>query len=167
MHPTEPVTSARRNPRGGYARPLGAPRHLAELALAGPTGAPARRAATNVALTAGAALLAASGLIHLYLWADGYRNIATIGPLFLVQGIVGLILAVLLVAFPRVVTAAAGSGYLLATIAAFALSASGGLFGFQDTLDAPWATNALLVEIAGLALLIAGGALPIGARSSS
>jgi hypothetical protein len=167
MHPPELVTSPRRNARRAQARPLLAPRGLAGLAVAGPTGAPARRAATNVALLAGAALLAASGLIHLYLWADGYRNIATIGPLFLAQGIVGLILAVLLVAFPRVATAAAGSGYLLATIVAFTLSASGGLFGFQDRLDAPWATNALLVEIAGLVFLIVGGALPLRARSSS
>ncbi len=167
MQPTEVVTSARRNARGARSRPFVAPGGLARLAFAGPTGAPARRAATDAALLAGAALLAASGLIHLYLWANGYRNIATIGPLFLAQGIVGLILAVLLVAFPRVATAAAGTGFLLATIAAFTLSASGGLFGFQDTLDAPWATGALLVEIAGLASLVVGGALPIAARSRS
>ncbi len=167
MRPTELVTSARRDGRAARTRRFAVPPVLASLAFAAPTGAPARRAATNVALLAGAALLAASGLIHLYLWADGYRNIATIGPLFLLQGIVGLVLAVLLVAFPRVATAAAGTGYLLATIAAFTLSASGGLFGFQDALDAPWATGALLVEIAGLASLIVGGSLPIGTRSSS
>jgi hypothetical protein len=134
---------------------------VAELALASPTGASSRRAATHVALLAGAALVAATALIHLYLWADGYRHIATIGPLFLAQAIVGLCLAVVLVAYPCVASAAAGGAYLVATLGAFTLSASVGLFGFQDRLDAPWASDALVVEVAGLVCLAIGAALQV------
>ncbi|HEV3452123.1 MAG TPA: hypothetical protein VG869_13105, partial [Acidimicrobiia bacterium] len=79
---------------------------LVALAVAGPSGPAARRVATNVALLAGAGLVAASALIHLYLWADGYRQVTTIGPLFLAQGVVGLALAVLLIAYPKAVAAA-------------------------------------------------------------
>jgi len=115
--------------------------------------------ATSAALLLGSTLVATSGLLHLYLWADGYRNISTIGPLFLAQGIVGVVLAVALIGFPRAATATAGAVYLLATVAAFAISATRGLFGFMDGLDAPWATTSLIVESVGAALLIAGGTL--------
>jgi ubiquinol oxidase len=132
---------------------------LVARALTGPTGSPARRIATNAALLGGAALVASSGLIHLYLWADGYRNVATVGQLFLAQGIAGLLLAVALMAYPRVLTAGAAAAYLLATIAGLALSATHGLFGFMDTLAAPLANTSLIVESVGAVLLIVGGAL--------
>ena len=99
-------------------------RRLAVVMLAAPTGSPPRRVAAHAALSAGAVALASSGLVHLYLWADGYRNVATIGPLFLAQALAGLVLAVSLVAYPRTFTAALGATYLLASIAALALSAT-------------------------------------------
>jgi hypothetical protein len=142
------------------------PRHrstVAAVALAGPAGSPLRRLVTNATLVVGAALVAGSAWIHLYLWADGYRRVPTIGPLFLAQGTVGLVLAVALVAFPRRVVAALGAGFLLASIGALLISATAGLFGFMDTLDAPWANTSLLVEAAGAVLLLAGAVLPIGA----
>ena len=132
-----------------------------------PLRAPVERQnlATSTALLVGSGLVAVSGLLHLYLWADGYRNVSTIGPLFLAQGLAGLALAVVLVGFPRAAIAAVGAVYLLATIAAFALSATRGLFGFMDGLDAPWASTSLIVESVGAALLIAGGALSRTDRS--
>ena len=135
------------------------PRRLAAAVLTAPTGPPVRRVAAHAALLGGAVAVASSGLVHLYLWADGYRNVATIGPLFLAQGLAGLVLAVTLVAYPRTFTAGLAATYLLASVTALALSATRGFFGFMDTLDAPWATPALLVESAGALLLILGGAL--------
>ena len=102
--------------------------------------------------------------MHLYLWADGYRNVATIGPLFLAQGLAGLVLAVALVAYPWTFTAGLAAAYLLASVTVLALSATRGLFGFMDRLDAPWATPALVVESAGAVLLILGGALAFRRR---
>ena len=139
-------------------------RRLAVVMLAAPTGSPPRRVAAHAALSAGAVAVASSGLVHLYLWADGHRNVATIGPLFLAQGLAGLVLAVSLVAYPRTFTAALGATYLLASIVALALSATRGFFGFMDKLDTPWATPALVIESAGAVLLILGGALAVRRR---
>jgi hypothetical protein len=135
------------------------PRRLAAAVLTAPSGPPVRRVAAHAALLGGAVAVASSGLVHLYLWADGYRNVATIGPLFLAHGLAGLVLAVTLVAYPRTFTAVLGATYLLASVAALTLSATRGFLGVMDTLDAPWATPALLVESAGALLLILGGAL--------
>jgi hypothetical protein len=151
--------------RGNVGPPPGHGAHrLAEAVLTAPTGPPVRRDAAYTTLLVGAAAVASSGLVHLYLWADGYRNVATIGPLFLAQGLAGLVLAVILVAYPRTLTAGLGAAYLLASIAALALSATRGLLGFMDKLNAPWATPALVIESAGALLLILGGALAFRRR---
>jgi hypothetical protein len=95
------------------------------------------------------ALAAASGAIHLHVWATGYRAIPTIGPLFLFQGVAGAVLAVVLAASRRLIAALLTAGFMVATVGGFALSVNVGLFGFSDTLAAPWAGMSLAVEIAG------------------
>jgi hypothetical protein len=157
MPPTE-LATLDRGPAGARRAHRREP-VLVALAVAGPSGRAARRVATNVALLAGAGLVAASALIHLYLWADGYRHVTTIGPLFLAQGVVGLALAVLLIAYPNAVAAAVGVGYLLATLVGLVFSASVGFLGFMDTFDAPWASTSLIVEAAGVLMLTVGAAL--------
>jgi hypothetical protein len=127
-------------------------------ATSGPTGSTTVRLATTLTLLAGAALAAASGAIHLHLWADGYRTIPTIGPLFLFQGIAGVVLAVILAASRRLLAALATVGFLVATIGGLLLSVYVGLFGFSDTLAAPWAGVSLIVEIVGAVVLVAGSA---------
>jgi hypothetical protein len=128
-------------------------------ANAGPSGSALLRAVTTLTLLAGAALAAASGAIHLHLWADGYRTIPTIGPLFLFQGVAGVVLAVALAASRRLLAALATAGFMVSTIGGFLLSVYVGLFGFSDTLAAPWAGVSLAVEIAGVVVLAAGSAL--------
>jgi hypothetical protein len=127
-----------------------------------------QRAAITLALVVGAALVATTAGIHLHLWAAGYRDIPTIGPLFLFQGIAGAILAVALVAWRRLVTVVAGAGFMIATIGGLLLSVYVGLFGFTDTLAAPFAGLSLAVESAGTAVLgVAGIALAMGGRVAS
>src|ERR1035438_3405714 len=71
---------------------------------------------TVVALAGiGAGFLVWSGVIHLDLWADGYKDISVIGPLFLVQGIASILLAVAIVAFRWLALLAAGAVAGLAT----------------------------------------------------
>jgi hypothetical protein len=124
-----------------------------------------RRAAITVALVVGAALVATTSAIHLHLWASGYREIPTIGPLFLFQGVVGAAIAVAVVAWRRLVTVAAAAGFMIATIGGLLLSVYVGLFGFTDTLSAPFAGLSLAVESAGAAVLgVAGIALAMGGR---
>ena len=143
-------------------------RRMLGLAVAGPQGSMTRRVLTTVALVVGAALVATTGAIHLHLWASGYRTIPTIGPLFLFQGIAGAALAVVLVAWRRLAAVVAAAGFMVATIGGLLLSVYVGLFGFTDTLSAPFAGLSLAVESAGAVVLaVVGGVLMRGAATRS
>ncbi|MBF6557442.1 MAG: hypothetical protein IVW52_15020 [Acidimicrobiales bacterium] len=128
-------------------------------AAARPTGSVTRRAMVTIAMVIGAALVAATSAIHLHLWATGYRAIPTIGPLFLVQGVVGAILAVVLAASRRLFAVVAAAGFMVATIGGLLLSVYVGLFGFMDSLAAPFAGLSLAGESVGALMLAAVGAV--------
>jgi predicted lipoprotein with Yx(FWY)xxD motif len=81
---------------------------------------------------AGAALLAASGAIHLDLYLTGYRTIPTIGPLFLLQVIAAFALAVAIPVTGSWLVAAAGAAFALSTLGGYLLSLWVGLFGFTE-----------------------------------
>jgi hypothetical protein len=106
----------------------------------------------------GAAAVAASAVIHLHLWMQGYKHIHMIGPLFLAQAIAGIVLALAMVAYPRFISAVAGALYMASTIGGLLTSATIGIFGFHDGLSVPWATSSLVIEAAGLVVLVAAGA---------
>lgn len=125
---------------------------------------PRARWAVNALAIAGAALMVWSGVIHLQLWSDGYRSISVIGPLFLIQGIGGIALAVVLAVFRRLVLTAAGAVLMAATAVGLLLSAGTGLFGFQESLAVPYAGSSLVVEFAGAAVLAAASAILLAAR---
>ena len=112
---------------------------------------------TFAGVALGAAAVAASAIIHLHLWTQGYKHIHWIGPLFLAQAVAGIGLALVMVAYPRLVSAAAGALYLASTIGGLLMSATVGIFGFHDGLRVPWATSSLEIEIAGLVVLVVTG----------
>lgn len=124
----------------------------------------AGRVTAGVLIAVGALALAWSGVIHLRLWADGYSSIGVIGPLFLAQGIVSLVIAVTLAVFRRPVLIAAGALTLAATAGGLLLSAYAGLFGYTESLAVPYATQSLYVEFAGAAVLVLAGALAMADR---
>ena len=136
-------------------------------AMVRPTGSIARQAAITVGLVVGAALLATTGAIHLDLWATGYRNIPTIGPLFLFQGIGALVLATLLVGMRRLLIVVMAAGFMIATVIGLLLSVYVGLFGFMDTLAATFAGEALAVESAGVVVLTLLGTVLVVTHSRS
>jgi hypothetical protein len=107
----------------------------------------------GVLVWAAAALMVASGLIHLHLWDIAYRHVATLGPLFLVQTVACLVIAVLLAATRRGVLLVAGTGLMAGTIVGFILVTTVGLFGFTLTTITSWAVWALITEAGALALL--------------
>jgi hypothetical protein len=141
-------------------------RRMLRYASVGPSGPAARRVGITLGLVIGSALLAASGAIHLQLWSMGYRTIPTIGPLFLVQGIAGALLAVLLVLSRRLLLVVMATGFMIATIGGLLLSINVGLFGFMDTLAAPYAGLSLGVEVAGAVLLAVVGVALVRGQSS-
>ncbi len=112
----------------------------------------------------GAGLLIWSAVIHLHLWSTGYRHIATIGPLFLLQGVLGIVLAVGIAVVRRPLALAAGALFAVGTIGGLLLSVNVGLFGFQDSLSAPFAVQSLVVEI--VAALVLGVTATIGRGKS-
>ncbi|HEY7915959.1 MAG TPA: hypothetical protein VIC86_03185 [Acidimicrobiales bacterium] len=104
---------------------------------------------------AGSVLLIVSAAIHLHLWSNGYDQIPTIGPLFLLQGIAGIVMALLVALSRHFLVALAGALFAAATIGGLVISVEIGLFGFQDSLSAPYATMSLVVEAAAFVVLLA------------
>ena len=102
----------------------------------------------------GAAFLVWSGVIHLMLWSDGYKDISVIGPLFLVQGIATIVLAVVIVAFRWLALLAAGAVAGVATAVGLLLSVNVGLFGYTESLSVPYAVLSLAVEFTAAFLLL-------------
>lgn len=114
----------------------------------------------TAAFIAGGLLVIWSSYIHFDLWQSvGYRRIPTIGPLFLVQSISGLILGLLTIAVHRVWAALLGAGFAVATLVGFFLSVAVGLFGFKDSWSAPDAHLAFGLEVAIVAMFALAGSL--------
>jgi len=123
---------------------------------------PARLAVLVLAAT-GAGFLVWSGVIHLMLWSDGYKDVSVIGPLFLLQGIVGIALGVVIVALRWLALLAIGAVTGVATAIGLLLSVNIGLFGFKESLSVPYAELSLAVEFtAAFVLLIAACVLALG-----
>jgi hypothetical protein len=150
--------------RPSYSRNV---RRTLSYALIGPSGSATRRAAITLGLVVGSALLASSGATHLHLWAMGYRTIPTIGPLFLLQGIAGVLLALLLLLWRRLLVVVAGAGFMVATIGGLLVSVNFGLFGFRDTFAAPYAGLSLVLESAGAVVLAVVGVVLVRGHSRS
>ena len=95
------------------------------------------------------ASLAVSGVVHAYLYVNGYRDVPTIGPAFLGQAIVFCVLALLILAggpaWLRWVAGVLSAGALVA----FALSRTVGLFGFTELgwNPSPQAAVSVIAEV--------------------
>jgi hypothetical protein len=100
-----------------------------------------------------------SAWIHIKLWADGYKDIHIIGPLFLIQGIAIVLLAIPLVIWRSLLLQVAAAGALVATATGLLISINWGLFGMQESLSVPYVVLSLYVEFGGAAALLLGAAL--------
>jgi hypothetical protein len=106
----------------------------------------------------GAALLVAMGWIHLHLYNTGYRTVATIGPLFLLNAVLGAVAALVVLVVPRRWLGWAslvGAVLQASTLGALLLSLTVGLFGFHESTKAPLVTTTIVVELAGAVVLLA------------
>ena len=116
---------------------------------------------------AGVGLLAWVGYIHWYLWHLGYKDIPTDGPFFLVDGIAGVLLAVVLLTWPRPLVGLLSAGFVASTILALVVSLWVGLFGFQESIHASYVVQALVLEVLAvivLAFWAVIAAWPVGRR---
>ncbi len=139
----------------------------------GALNSPVARWTVFVLAGTGAGFLVWSGVIHLMLWSDGYKDVATIGPLFLVQGIAGIVIALAIVALRRLALLIVGAGAGVATAGGLLISVNFGLFGLKESLATTYATLSLAVEFtAAFVLLVAACVLTFAssaemARNSS
>jgi hypothetical protein len=105
------------------------------------------------------ALLAWIGYIHLHLWQEGYRQIPTNGPLFLLDAVTGFVLAAVLLAWPRPLAGLLAASYTASTLGALVISLSVGLFGFRESISASYVVQSLTIETITVLALIGWTAL--------
>jgi hypothetical protein len=104
---------------------------------------------------ASASLLVAVGWIHLHLWQEGYRLIPTIGPLFLAAAITAFVVAAALAVRPVRLVGVVGLATLIGILGGLIVSINVGLFGFKESLAAPFAVESIVLELAA-AVSLAG-----------
>jgi hypothetical protein len=118
----------------------------------------------------GAGSLAATAGIHLYLWNSGYSDIDSIGPLFLVNVVAGLVFCLAVLLAPRrwlAAVAALGAMLQAGTLGGLILSMWIGFFGFVESTKATLFWPSVWVEAAGVVVLGALAALTfLGDRAS-
>ena len=113
-----------------------------------------------------AGLLITSGLIHLHFWNIAYRHVPTLGPLFLVQVIATLLIAVTLVATRRLIVVAAAFLLMGGTIVGFILVRTVGLFNFKLGFTSGLAATVLVVEAVAMVMTaITAWVITRGARA--
>jgi hypothetical protein len=112
-----------------------------------------RAASDQLLQTAAAALVAAAGALHLYLWFDYFHRVHVVGTLFLLNAAAAAVLAVALAVSTRPIVLVAGIAYSVGTLVAFAISVRWGLFGYHESLWGSWQKAAGGVELAATAVL--------------
>jgi hypothetical protein len=103
----------------------------------------------------GAALLVTSASIHIYYYNLIYKDVKTIGTLFLVQIVASFILALALVVTRHVLVVLASAGLMAGTVIGFIWVRAGTLFGFHLPFTSGLAAFVLVVEIVAVVLLAA------------
>jgi hypothetical protein len=115
-----------------------------------------------------AALLVASGLIHLHLWDIAYRHVKAMDVLFLIQ-VAACLLAAAALLVTRHILVVIGSALLMAgTIAGFLLARTVGLLGFHLPFSSGLAYTVLVIEVAAVLLLgVTAWLMPKRGRSAA
>jgi len=94
---------------------------------------PARPPTARVWRLVAAVGVLVSAVVHVLLYLDGYDTIAVVGPLFLLNAVAGVVLAVLLVAWRHWLPLVGGIGFGGLTLLAFVLSTTVGFYGVNES----------------------------------
>jgi hypothetical protein len=111
----------------------------------------------RITRTPAAVCLLVGGIVHLQLWLSGYRVIPYVGPLFVANVVVSVVLAVALVARNDTRITVVGIVFSLASLVALVMSRTIGLFGFTEptwTDQALRATGAELTAVVALSIVL-------------
>ena len=91
--------------------------------------------------------------VHFDLWYDGFRDIPTIGPLFMLNAVGGLVIGFAVICWRHWLSALAAIGFGAATLTAFWISVTHGLFGVHETATGQ---PQILAEVAEILAIIGG-----------
>ena len=120
------------------------------------------KVSADIARGLAAAGVMLSAVVHLDLWAlQGFRDLSVIGPLFLLNGIAGIVLATVVVCWRHWLPALAAAGFGAATVGAFWISVLHGLFGLHEIATG---SSQVLAEIAEYVAVAFGLAASVGLR---
>jgi len=88
-----------------------------------------------------------SAYVHLYEWLNGMRHVHVIGPLFVVNIVSGVVIAVLLVTWKHWLAPFLAFGFGATTLAGFAIATtSAGLFGDHEKWQGSYIWVAAIAE---------------------
>lgn len=88
-----------------------------------------------------------SAYVHLYEWLNGFRHVHVIGPLFVVNIVSGVVIAVLLVTWKHWFAPFLAFGFGATTLAGFAIATtSAGLFGDHEKWQGSYVWVAAIAE---------------------
>jgi hypothetical protein len=88
-----------------------------------------------------------SAYVHLYEWLNGMRHVHVIGPLFVVNIVAGVVIAVLLVTWKHWFAPFLAFGFGASTLAGFAIATtSAGLFGDHEKWQGSYVWVAAIAE---------------------
>jgi hypothetical protein len=113
-------------------------------------------------MVAGAVLVSAA--IHLQLWAEGMRDVAVVGPAFLLNAVGGLVVALAVLFWQHWLPLAAAVAFGIATLGAFVVSTTVGLFGVHEVWSG---VPQLLCAGAEVVAIAVGGAALLAARPAT
>jgi hypothetical protein len=101
----------------------------------------------------GALAAVVSAVVHLYLWFDGVKDQGTVGALFVVNVVAGVVIAAMLVRWQHWIPLFLLAGFGACTFGAFLIATTAGLFGIHT--DWSWyAWVAAASEIAAMLIAV-------------
>ena len=93
-----------------------------------------------------------SALVHLYLWFDGVKDQGTVGTLFVVNVVAGLVIAVMLLVWQHWIPLLLLAGFGASTFAAFLIAVNGTLFGIHTD----WSWYAWVAAVSEVVAVVVG-----------
>jgi hypothetical protein len=97
-----------------------------------------------------AAAVLVSGAVHLKLWMDGMKDVSMVGPSFLLNAIAALVIAVAVLVWRSWLPLLVAVGFGAATLVAFLISATVGLFGVHEVWTGGYVVTAYVSELVAL-----------------
>lgn len=132
-----------------------------------PVALPVSRAGRSGTTLRGVAATAVllSAVVHLELWVDGMRDVAVVGPGFLLNAVGGVGIGLALLLWRHWLPLLAAAGFGAATLGAYLMSMTVGFFGVREQV---WTAAAVLAAVAEVvAVVTAAGAWAVERRSAA